>query len=306
MICLFYLLEYLGRLGIFHNLYLYIISSVQTVLFCPPGRKRQISTHQYPSPHTYQFSNPSMQSSFSFILLTTGQTPMSKQLTPKSNLQWRSCNLADAHTNSNIHSRTNIDVTTPPLLTPASPPSSSNLFFAQPLKSFLTISYPVIALAWPVVNPMETITKFTGYNYPPPQLFLETKNSVKSREPTLGCPTPEFSQKFVQHIAQRLGHSVLEISEILKGLKTFSPTAWTDFKAEIRHHLGRLSSTKNIFKLKSNTLSKGDLASLCAKVRMAVNNNLSVLGSKTLGTALEQNENAFKVLTAKTVLYSSL
>lgn len=152
---------------------------------------------------------------------------------------------------------------------------------------------------------METITKFTGYNYPPAQLFLE-KNSVKSRVPTLGCTTPEFSQKCVQHIAQRLGHSVLEISEILKGLKTFSPTAWTDFKAEIRHHLGRLSSTKNIFKLKSNTLSKGDLASLCAKVRMAVNNNLSVLGSKTLGTALEQNENAFKVLTAKTVLYSSL
>lgn len=41
---------------------------------------------------------------------------------------------------------------------------------------------------------MEPIIKFTGYNYPPEQLLLETENYIASLDPHIQRRSDEFSR----------------------------------------------------------------------------------------------------------------
>jgi len=166
-----------------------------------------------------------------------------------------------------------------------------------------------------LVNPIETITKFNGVNYPPSQLFLETENYVSSRDPTLDRNSPEFSKMCVRHVTQRLDLSVPAISDLLKGVKENQGSAWSDFKTDFALRFARPSDhvglqLSDIFKLRPDSLSTGDLTSFCSKVRNAVSDYLAALEKiprfQPISDGLKNAHNLFTAHIAESVLYSTL
>ncbi|ROT67417.1 hypothetical protein C7M84_014498 [Penaeus vannamei] len=104
--------------------------------------------------------------------------------------------------------------------------------------------------------PMEPIVKFTGYNYPPEQLFLETENFIASLDPHIQRGSYEFDKRCLQHVTQRLDLTNPAVSAMLSGLTKDADRGWHTFKEQ---------------------LSQRDITEFYVKVKQAIDDFLELL-----------------------------
>ncbi|ROT79767.1 hypothetical protein C7M84_001508 [Penaeus vannamei] len=109
--------------------------------------------------------------------------------------------------------------------------------------------------------PMEPIVKFTGYNYPPEQLFLETENFIASLDPHIQRGSYEFDKRCLQHVTQRLDLTNPAVSAMLSGLTKDADRGWHTFKEQLSQRFmpprGKASvELARIFKMRPASFSQ--------------------------------------------------
>ncbi|ROT70477.1 hypothetical protein C7M84_011237 [Penaeus vannamei] len=130
--------------------------------------------------------------------------------------------------------------------------------------------------------PMEPIVKFTGYNYPPEQLFLETENFIASLDPHIQRGSYEFDKRCLQHVTQRLDLTNPAVSAMLSGLTKDADRGWHTFKEQLSQRFmpprGKASvELARIFKMRPASFSQGDITEFYVKVKQAIDDFLELL-----------------------------